>query len=314
MTHNYLERFLLLKESYESLNRSCKKHCTKLYLNQKKVQNRGAIVVTHLFIVNIYEQNLYHQLCILYSGCFCLYSYVSKDTSINTVKNMTQIPKVIVLSQQFALGPTADMNTDAIIHELVSRSYISKAPTTLVFICCGEGVHEVDIWCKLHLLGYNIDEVIFMDHLITSITVLNIQSGYSNGMHQHGKSPKLLFSFRDTLSYMTSCINESGDKKFVVIGIHAATHFKHETDHADCHDFIERCAEWADHGVVQKHYINFMVNANPSEYIVPCEISRDIGMYIRDWKDLAKDIKTCRTYPRSGTSDLGPTHSLVRTK
>jgi len=96
---------------------------------------------------------------------------------------MMWLPPVTILPPHFEVGPTTNVDTDAVVHELASRDYISKAPTMLVFICCGEAQCEVDIWRKLCLLGYNIEEVLFMDQCVTSVTISNIQSAYANDLH-----------------------------------------------------------------------------------------------------------------------------------
>ena len=163
-----------------------------------------------------------------------------------------------------------------------------------VFLGCGCARHEVALCKELHVLGYQLHNEMFMDNIVTSATISNIEL-YTETMHAEIDPRPALIS--DLQLHMLSCLFRDPLIKFIVIGIHAAQQFKLKEELYAFHSFLCTCARLSSQGVVQLEYLNYMckssMNDNDISHAEQCDPGSNTWVYHRCWWEHACDGITC---------------------
>ena len=206
-------------------------------------------------------------------------------------------PCVLVVPKDMDIAPTvAELDIKGIARHL-TRCMDKGIAYVPVFLGCGCARHEVALCKELHVLGYQLHNEMFMDNVVTSATISNIEL-YTETMHTEiDPRPALIFSFSDLQLHMLNSLSKDPLTKFIVIGIHAAQQFKLKEELYAFHSFLCTCARLSSQGVVQLEYLNYMckssMNDNDISHAEQCDPGSNTWVYHRCWWEHACDGITC---------------------
>lgn len=202
-------------------------------------------------------------------------------------------PCVLVVPRNMDVAPTvAELDIKGIARHL-TRCMDKSIAYVPVFLGCGCARHEVALCKELRLLGYQLHSEMFMDKVVTSATISNIEL-YTETMHtDNDPRPTLIFSYSDLQSHMLSSLSRYPQIKFIVIGIHAAQEFKLKEELYALHAFFCTCARLSSQGAVQLEYLNYMckssMNDNDTSHAQQCDPGSNTWVYHRSWWEHACD-------------------------
>lgn len=205
-------------------------------------------------------------------------------------------PCVLVAPKDMDVAPTvAELDIKGIARHLTKcmDKSVVYAP---IFLGCGCARHEVALCKELHVLGYQLHNEIFMDNVVTTVTISNIQL-YTETMHKdYDPRPVLMFSFSDLQLHMLSSLSRDPQMKFIVIGIHAAQEFKLKEELYAFHSFLCTCARLSSQGAVQLEYLNYMCKSSMKDIsqTEQCDPGSNTWVYHRCWWEHASDVITCK--------------------
>ena len=211
-------------------------------------------------------------------------------------------PCVLVVPKGLDVVPTvAELDIKGIARHL-TRCMDKGIAYVPVFLGCGCARHEVALCKELRVLGYQLQNEMFMDNVVTSATISNIEL-YTETMHtDNDPRPTLIFSYSDLQSHMLRSLSRYPLIKFIVIGIHAAQEFKRKDELYAFHTFVCTCARLSSQGAVQLEYLNYMckssMNDNDISYTEQCNPGSNTWVYHRSWWEHACDGITCKEAAR----------------
>lgn len=136
-----------------------------------------------------------------------------------TIMSHPRPPCVLVVPKDMDIVPTvAELDIKSIARHLI-RCMDKNVAYVPIFLGCGCARHEVALCRELLGLGYKLHNEVFMDNVVTSATISNIEL-YTRTMHkEYDPRPILIFSYGDLQSHMLKSISQDPMIKFIVIGI-----------------------------------------------------------------------------------------------
>lgn len=200
---------------------------------------------------------------------------------------------VLILHDSNKMEPSADVRSDAIVDELIARVNIDPSTSyTLCFMGCGEAVWETQVWYALALNNnYRIEDTIFMDRVITSSAISNIQSVYSStGMPSPLRPPSIILSFDDMMSYLDIQSKHIPDRNYIIIGIHAGMHFDTAKDLKACTCYLSVCDELHAQGRLHPQFLNFFAVDSFNTHLPCCKLSSNMCVNAIGWAQLSDII------------------------
>lgn len=209
-------------------------------------------------------------------------------------------PCVLVVPKDTDVAPTvAELDIKGIARHL-TRCMDKGIAYVPVFLGCGCARHEVALCKEFRELGYQLHNEMFVDNVLTTATISNIEL-YTKTMHtENDPRPTLIFSFSDLQLHMLRSLSRDPLIKFIVIGIHGAQQFKLKDELCAFHSFLCTCARLSSQGAVQLEYLNYMCKSsiNDMSHAEQCDSGSNTWVYHRRWWEHACDIITCKEAAR----------------
>jgi hypothetical protein len=197
---------------------------------------------------------------------------------------------ILILRDSNNMEPCEGVQSHVIVDELVERFYIEETSTyTLCFIGCGEAVWETQVWWHAIKNKYNIVDTVFLDRVITSSAIANIQSAFSS-FPSSSKPPAIIFSFDDLTNYIETQSKMILDRKYIIIGIHAAMHFDTPKDVHACIRCMNLCMALHAHCRVHPQFLNFFVVSPFNKHFPCCKTSSTMCLNATCWSTLSTEI------------------------
>jgi hypothetical protein len=196
---------------------------------------------------------------------------------------------ILILHDLTKMELTKGVRADVVVDELISRINIDPSLSyTLCFMGCGEAVWETQVWYAL-AHNYKIEDTVFMDRIITSSAIANIQSVYSS-MPSPLRPPSIILSFDEITNYMDVQSKHMPDRNYIIIGIHAAMHFETHQDLKACKSYLSMCDELHAQGRLHSQFLNFFAVDSFHAYFPCCKSSSNMCVNALGWAQLSDII------------------------
>jgi hypothetical protein len=197
---------------------------------------------------------------------------------------------LLILHDSNKMEPCSYVRPDVVVDELTTRAYIERPPTayTLCFIGCGEAVWEAQVWQALQN-KCTVEDAVFMDRVITSSAISNIQSAYSS-LPRPCRPPSVILSFDDLADYIEVQSRSLPDRRYIVLGIHAAMHFDTLKDLSSGTRFLNACFELHEQGRVHPEFLNFFAVDPFNTHVECCKSSPSMCVLATGWAQLSEKL------------------------